>query len=216
MRMVKILLPIISVLLIGFALTSFYAIEEKCKNLCYDDVLATPKRSVALVLGTNPLLANGQANPFYTHRIEAAVKLYQANKMEYILVSGDNGTNHYDEVSAMRNDLIQKGIPAEKIYRDYAGFRTLDSIVRAKEVFNLNDIIIISQAFHNERALFIAQHKGLNKAIAYNAQDVTFAYGIKTKLREIVARVLAVVDMLIDRNPKFLGQKITIGKDAPN
>ena len=216
MYKVKLAIVIFISLPILIAIVCFYLVKNECKAVCYSGIDNIPKRSVALVLGTNPFLANGNKNLFYSYRIKAAINLYQAKKVEYILVSGDNGHNNYDEVSMMRSDLMKAGIPADKIYRDYAGFRTLDSIVRAKEIFNLNDMIIVSQAFHNERALFIARHRGIENAIAYNAQDVQFLGGFKTKFREVIARIIAVFDVMIHRQPKFLGERIIIGKDLAN
>ncbi len=127
-----------------------------------------------------------------------------------MLVSGDNSTIHYDEPNMFKEDLIKMGIPSEKIFLDYAGFRTLDSVVRAKEVFQEDDFIIISQPFHNERALFIADQKDI-KAIAFNAKSVGKSYGFKTQVREKLARVKTVLDLYILRTkPKFLGKKIFI------
>ena len=133
-----------------------------------------------------------------------------AKKIDYILISGDNGTNTYDEPTTMKNDLITKGIPASRIYLDYAGFRTLDSIIRAKEIFTLQKFTIISQKFHNERAIFIAENKGIN-AIGFNARDVNIHYGLKTQIRERFARVKMIIDLLIGKQPKYLGKKIPIG-----
>ena len=175
----------------------------------YDSVENIPKNKVGLLLGTGKFLKSGRVNLYYTFRIEAAAELFKAKKINYILVSGDNGRKGYDEPTSMKEDLIAKGIPEEKIYLDYAGFRTLDSVVRAKEIFGQNNLTIISQPFHNERALFLAQRKGVN-GVAYNAKRITGKYGWKVKAREKLARVKMILDLVFGKEPKFLGEKITI------
>ncbi|WP_179333174.1 SanA/YdcF family protein [Winogradskyella costae] len=183
---------------------TFHWISFKAKDLTYDDMDSIPKNNVGLVLGASKWAPSGNINLFYKHRVDAAVALYKAGKIDYILVSGDNGRKDYDEPTDFKNDLITQGIPAEHIFLDYAGFRTLDSIVRAKKIFGQNAITIISQKFHNERAIYIAQHYDI-EAIAYNAKDV-----YKTPPREYLARTKARLDLLFNVNPKFLGDKIAI------
>ncbi len=172
-----------------------------------DDV---PKRKVGLLLGTSKYVRGGRVNLYYRYRIEAAVALYKAGKVEYILVSGDNSRKEYNEPEQMREDLIAAGIPAEKIYLDYAGFRTLDSVVRCKEIFGETEITIISQPFHNQRALFLAQRKGLD-AVAFNARDVSKEYGVKVQIREKAARVKMMIDLVFGKQPKFGGERVKIG-----
>ncbi|WP_179348219.1 SanA/YdcF family protein [Winogradskyella pacifica] len=184
--------------------TTFHWVSFKAKGLTYDAIDNIPKNNVGLVLGASKFAPSGNINLFYKHRVDAAVALYKAGKIEYILVSGDNGRKDYDEPTDFKNDLIAKGIPAARIFLDYAGFRTLDSIVRAKEIFGQNTITIISQKFHNQRAIYIAQHYGID-AIAYNAKDV-----YKTPPREYLARTKASLDLLFNVTPKFLGDKIAI------
>jgi SanA protein len=110
----------------------------------------------------------------------------------------------------MKKALIEKQIPEEAIYLDYAGFRTFDSVIRCKEIFGQASFIVISQQFHNERAVYIAHNKGID-AIAFNACDVDFNTGLKTQLREYLARVRLMIDLhLIHAKPKFLGKKIEL------
>jgi SanA protein len=137
------------------------------------------------------------------------VRLFKEGKVDFILVSGDNSTKDYDEPSTIKVDLIKKGIPSNKIYLDYAGFRTLDSVVRCKKIFGQSSITIISQQFHNERAIYIAKLKDI-EAVGFNAKDVSVQYGFKTRLRERLARVKMVLDLIFDKKPKFLGEKIEI------
>lgn len=109
----------------------------------------------------------------------------------------------------MKNDLIAAGVPAEKIFLDFAGFRTLDSIVRCREVFGEDSITIVSQPFHNQRALFLANNKGV-EAVAFNARDVHGDMGVRVAVREKLARVKLVLDLLFNKQPKFYGPKVPI------
>ena len=184
-------------------------IEYRVKNSIYSDISQIPKNRVGLVLGTGKNTTNGRINLYYKYRLQAAVDLFKAGKIEFILVSGDNSRKDYDEPTDFKNDLIKKGIPEEKIFLDYAGFRTLDSIVRAKEIFQLNSITIISQRFHNERAIYLSNHFKI-KAIAYNAKDIRGKYALKTRIREYLAKTKASLDILFNVQPKYLGNKIEI------
>lgn len=184
-------------------------ITHKAKNHVFDDVNTIKTNKVGLVLGAGKFTSHGNVNLYYKYRLEAAYKLYKAGKIEFILISGDNSKKDYDEPTDFKNDLIQKGVPENKIVLDYAGFRTLDSVVRAKEIFGLTELTIISQKFHNERALFLAKHYKI-EAVAFNAKNVSRRYSIKTTLREYLARTKASVDLLFNVKPKFLGEKIEI------
>ena len=190
-------------------------VEQSCEGVCFSRVEDVPKRQVGVLLGTSKYVATGQVNLYYWYRIEAAARLFQAGKVDYLLVSGDNRHYSYNEASTLRRDLIAKGIPAERIYRDYAGFRTLDSVLRAWQVFGQRDFVVISQPFQNARALYIAQAYGLN-AVGFNAQDVNLPYGIKVQLRELLARVVAILDVHVwGAEPHFLGPMIEIGSTPP-
>jgi len=197
----------------GFILWYDSYISAKYQENIYNDITEVPHHKVGLVLGTSKYTrfwGTKMRNLYYIHRIDAAISLYNAEKIDFILVSGDNSTERYDEPTSMKNDLIELWIPAEKIYLDYAGFRTLDSIVRAKEIFNLEEYIVISQQFHNERALHIAQEHHIN-AVAFNAKDVPIErWGLKVQIREKLARVKMFWDLLFGVTPKFLGEKIEI------
>ena len=184
-------------------------VEKATSDKVYNSTKEIPYNKVGLLLGTGKTLSNGWINLYYKYRIEAAVKLFKAGKVDFILVSGDNSTKEYDEPSTIKEDLIQQGIPSHKIYLDYAGFRTLDSVVRCKEVFGQSSVTIISQQFHNERAIYISKHKDID-AVGFNAKDVDVQYGFKTQLRERLARVKMVIDLVFGKNPKFLGKKVEI------
>lgn len=194
---------------IVLVLISNFSIERNAKNKTYSSLDEIKKNKVGLVLGTAKVLKNGRVNLYFTYRINATVDLYKNGKIDYVLVSGDNGNKNYDEPTDFKEELIRKGIPANKIYLDYAGFRTLDSVVRSKEIFGQESITIISQEFHNERAIYLAEKNGIN-AIAYNAKDVSGRYGLKTQLREYLARTKVFLDIVLGVSPKFLGDKIEI------
>lgn len=190
-------------------LSANFWIEHSTKGKTFNKVALLPYNKVGLVLGTTPYLVGGRSNPYFKYRVQAVVDLYKSGKIDYILVSGDNSTHRYNEPKSFKKELIKRGIPAEHIILDYAGFRTLDSIVRAKKVFGLDSVTIISQKFHNQRAVYLANTKGL-KAVGYNAKDVPFNIGIKVQLREYLARTKVFLDLLFGVQPKFLGEKIHI------
>lgn len=188
-----------------------WKIEQKCKTSLYSNVIKIPINKVGLVLGTSKWLKDGRPNLYFKYRIDAAADLYKAGKIKYILVSGDNSFENYNEPREMHNELVKKGVPSEFIVLDYAGFRTLDSVVRCKKVFGQQKVTIISQPFHNKRALYIASKYGM-KAVAFNARDVNLYTGFKTQMREKLARVKVFIDLyLINKQPKFLGDRIEIG-----
>ncbi len=212
MRYFKIIIKT-GLLLAALCLLSIFGanwlVEHTAKSKVFNSSKDISHNKVGLLLGTGKVLSNGHINLYYTYRIEAAVRLYKAQKVDYILVSGDNSRKTYDEPTTIKNDLIEKGIPADKIILDYAGFRTLDSVVRCKEVFGQTSITIISQQFHNKRAIFLAQHNGIS-AVGYNAKDVSRRYGLKTKLHERLARVKMLLDVAFGKAPKYLGEPIEI------
>ncbi len=185
------------------------AVVNNAEGKLYTSVRDIPKNKVGLLLGTVKYLSNGRVNLYYQFRIDAAVKLYKSGKIDFIIVSEDNGSKGYDEPTDFKNDLIRSGIPENKIFLDYAGFRTLDSVVRAKEIFGQKSITIISQQFHNERAIYLSEHFGI-QAVGFNARGISGKYGIKVQLREYLARVKVFVDILFNVQPKFLGKLIEI------
>ena len=190
---------------------ALYSIDRyiaKVGNDMYSSTKEVPRKRAALLLGTAKYIGTRQPNYFYTYRIRAAVRLWKSDIIKAIVVSGDNGTRHYDETTTMYDDLVKAGIPAKYITKDYAGFRTLDSVVRAEAIFDLKDYIIISQKFHLERALFIAKAKG-QKAIGFVAKDIPgTAAAYKMKAREYLARAKAFLDVyILHTEPKFYGKK---------
>lgn len=198
--------------LFGLILSCNYWIVDSTKKQIYTDVNTIPARKVGLVLGASKKTSRGTNNLYFTYRIQAAFELFKAKKVQYLLLSGDNHVKGYDEPSDMKEALIALGVPDSCIVLDYAGFRTLDSVVRSNEVFGEDSITIISQEFHNQRALFIANKNNIN-AIDFNSKEVNKNYSFKTRFREYFARVKCVLDIyILYTSPKFLGDKIKIGK----
>lgn len=196
-------------LLLLVAVACNYWIEQSTRKQVFNTAQKLPTNEVGLVLGTSRYTKNGFENPYFANRIQAAVQLYKQGKIKHILVSGDNQLKEYNEPRFMLKALIKEGIPESAITMDFAGFRTLDSIVRCREVFGQQKITIISQKFHNQRALFLANHRKLD-AVGYNAQDVPLAWSWKVRFREYLARCKAVLDLIFNKQPKFLGEKVPI------
>lgn len=206
--MIWVMLCLLVILMVVLACN--YYVESKAKGKLYDSVSEIPYRKVGLVLGTSPYRADGGANLYYRNRMSAAAQLYAEHKVSYILVSGDNHRHEYNEPEYMRRSLIALGVPDSVIVLDYAGFRTFDSMVRAKKVFGQDCVTVISQAWHNQRAVFIAQHHDLD-AIGYNAADVYNSKSyMKSHTRELLAKTKVVLDVLIGKQPKFLGEPVPI------
>lgn len=193
-----------------FIISSNYWIIKSTKKQLYTDVNLIPKNDVAILLGASKTLRNGHENLFFKYRIDAAVELYKAGKIRHIIVSGDNHKKEYDEATDMRDALIAQGVPDSCITLDYAGFRTLDSMVRCLKVFGQKDVTVISQEFHNQRALFISNYYKMN-AIAFNAKDVPDSFSLKVRVREYFAKFKAVLDLyVLHTQPKFLGELLKI------
>ncbi|TXK72359.1 MULTISPECIES: SanA/YdcF family protein [Flavobacteriaceae] len=205
----RIILLLIFIIPIVLVFTANYSIEKNAENKTFSNSSDIKKNKVGLVLGTSKNLKNGRINLYFKYRINATVELYKKGKVDFILVSGDNGNKNYDEPTDFKNELIKNGIPENRIFLDYAGFRTLDSVVRAKEIFGQMSITVISQKFHNERAIYLAEKNGIS-AIGFNAKDLSGKYGLKTQVREYFARTKAFLDIIFGVEPKFLGKKIEI------
>lgn len=188
-----------------------YAVQENAKGKTFDDVNKIPYNKVGLLLGTCKTMKDKKTiNPFWQYRLDAAYNLWKAKKIDRILISGDNGWYGYNEPQDFLDAFIALGIPDSCLICDFAGFRTHDSVIRCKKVFGQNKVTIISQEFHNDRALFIAQKYDLD-AVGFNAEDVGFRNGLRTSIREKLARVKLFLDLYIfNTQPRFLGKKIKI------
>ena len=162
-------------------------------------------RKYALLLGTSKFTRSGMVNPYYRYRIVAAVELYKSGKVKKIIASGDNSSQYYNEPATMRDDLVVAGVPKTDILMDFAGFRTLDSIARCKSKFGVEDPLIITQAYHAKRALYLSERLGLGGAAAYAAKAPdSMSYRLRNELRESLARTLAFLDTsVLGTRPKF-------------
>jgi SanA protein len=189
----------------AFITAANLALVRRHRAAVFDDTRRIPERDVGLVLGTSPVTRSGNENRHFLHRIEAAAALFHAGKVRHLIVSGDNHRPDYDEPTAMKRALIARGVPADAITCDFAGFRTLDSVVRARTVFGVHACTIVSQRYHNTRALEIARAHGID-AIAYCAQDVPISHSLRTEVREVAARAFTVLDLYLwNRQPRFIG-----------
>ena len=212
-------LPIKKMAKWSFILFAFFAITitlcnywiiASTKAQIYSETDTIPQNNVAILLGASKTLRNGSENLFFKYRIQAAVELYKSGKIKHIIVSGDNSKKEYDEATDMREALVAQGVPDSCITQDYAGFRTLDSMVRCLKIFGQNKITVISQKFHNQRAVFIGNYYGM-EVVAFNAKDVPDAFSLKIRIREYFAKFKAVLDLyVLHKRPKFLGEKVAI------
>jgi SanA protein len=204
LRIVLIALPIVAVLLICCA--NWWVIKST-ENKVFTDIHLLKGRSVALVLGTSNKLRNGSANPYFENRIKVAAELYREGKVTHFILSGDNRSKYYNEPLRMKKALLSLGVPDSVITLDNAGLRTLDSIVRTKEIFGQDKITIITQPFHSYRALFISNFYNI-EAVALVTQEAANEAPLKVYIREYFARTKAVIDLyILNTAPQHLGEK---------
>lgn len=183
-------------------------VVKSTEDFLLTDISKVETHSVALVLGTSSKLSSGEVNPFFESRIDAAANLYKSGKIVHFILSGDNlSSKYYNEPAEMRKALIKKGVPEKAITLDMAGLRTLDSIVRSKEIFGLEKILIITQPFHSYRALFISHYYHID-ATALAAKEPQNEISLKMKVREYLARTRAVIDLyVLNTAPPQMGKK---------
>lgn len=190
-----------------FSITANILVVSYSSSRCYTDVNEIPYNRVGLVLGTTDTLKSGRANLYFKYRMQAAAELYHSGKINRILVSGDNHIKSYDEATAMLNALVALGVPDTAIKCDYAGFSTYDSMIRAKKVWGLDKMTIISQHWHNQRALYIARSAGID-AVAFDANDLkSRKLKLKYTIREWFSRTKALWNIIFNKQPHFLGQQ---------
>jgi len=194
-------------LVIAFAFIAFanWHILHANRDRLYTRIEDMPVRETGLVLGANRVMADGRPNLHFIYRMDAAAMLYHAGKIHRLLVSGDNGRLDYDEPAMMKAALVARGVPASAITCDYAGFRTLDSVIRARSVFGLQSCTIITQRYHNTRALEVARATGLD-AVGFCTRDVDLRNSLRTELREVASRTVAMLDLYVwHKQPRFPG-----------
>ncbi len=173
----------------------------------YSETDSLPANDVAVVMGTSSKLIDGNPNPFFEHRIKTAVGLYRAGKARHFILSGDNRTRYYNEPVEMKKAMVKAGVPDSVITLDYAGLRTLDTIVRCKEIFGQDQVTIITQPFHCYRALFISNYYEMN-AVAVKTEDPNPEPGSRVYVREYFARAMAVLDLYVFKtSPRHMGEK---------
>lgn len=171
----------------------------------YTEIGAIPKTEVALILGAS--VHRGQPSPVLALRTDTAIELYRKGKVQKILMTGDNSRLNYDEVTPVRKYLIDAGIPADDIFLDHAGFDTYSSMYRARDVFHVGSMTVVTQDFHMPRSLFLARHLGLT---AYGLV-APGEHGIgRDYIREIPASLKALLDLALHREPKYLGPPILL------
>jgi SanA protein len=202
---------IVSLFVFVIVLVTNLWVVRSTKSLVLTDYKLLPDSGVALVLGTSHRLVNGSPNPFFHNRMATAAQLYKEGKIVHFIVSGDNRTKYYNEPMEMQKALIKLGVPIEAITLDYAGLRTLDSIVRCKEIFGQTNITIITQPFHSYRALFISRYYDVD-AVALVANEPNQEDALRVYMREYLARTKAILDLYVLRtSPRHLGDKEPIG-----
>ena len=190
-----------------FILISNVWVIRSTRNQVFEDIESIPSNKVGLVLGTTHRLKSGQDNPYFTARIRTAAMLYHKGKIRHIILSGDNRTKYYNEPLKMKTALLALDVPEKDITLDYAGLRTLDSVVRSKEIFGQDSVTIITQRFHTYRALFISKFYAIH-AVAIVAREISFPGSLPITFREIIARPLAVIDLyILKKTPHHLGKK---------
>lgn len=201
-KVLSVLLAVLVIAGIGLFAAANLTIASYGVSDSLDNVLP---RKYALLLGTSKFTRSGMVNPYYRYRIVAAVELYKSGKVKKIIATGDNSSQYYNEPATMRDDLVAAGVPKTDVLMDFAGFRTLDSIARCKSKFGVEDPLIITQAYHAKRALYLSERLGLGGAAAYAAKAPdSMSYRLRNELRESLARTLAFLDTsILGTRPKF-------------
>lgn len=206
---VRILISAVVGVIALFVITNLWVVNST-KAYVYTDYTKLPEHRVALVLGTSNKTSSGQPNDFFEKRMDTAAELYKMGKIDHFIVSGDNRSMYYNEPNQMRKALTSRGVPSAAITLDYAGLRTLDSVIRSKEIFGQDKIIIITQPFHSYRALFISHYYDID-AVAMVAEGPAYDTSIKVRVREYFARTKAVLDVYVFKTPpRHLGKKENI------
>ena len=205
---------VIAVAVIGVIVSCHLSVVRKASGRTYDSVDSIPYNRVGLLLATSPITPGGARNFYFDNRIKAAEELLKAGKVDFIIASGGDYTKDHkygcDEPAAIRDSLVARGIPEERIILDYEGTRTMNSIVKAKEVYGLDSITLISQKYHNERAIYLADKYGLH-AIGYNAKPSHIRRNrIKNTIREYFARPKMFIDLTFGKRADIKADSITI------
>ena len=199
-------IPVFAVLCLALMLICNHIVVSNAEGKVFSDINSVKYNKVGLLLGTTPQARIGRiTNQFFIYRIDAAEQLYKAGKIEKILISGDeNSLDGVNETECMRDSLVARGVPANAIILDGKGYRTICSVINANKVYGLKSFTIISQKFHNERAIYQAEHLGLDvkNLQAYNAKDPKSRRAYLTTIREYFARVKMFLDLMTDKTDR--------------
>jgi len=212
-RLKKMLIILFVILIIGvLGIILFYSInsyvDKYAADFCYDELDKIPQADAIIVLGA--FVHDEQPSQTLKERLDNALELYVAGKAGKIILSGDHGTKEYDEVNIMKDYMLEKGVPREDLFLDHAGFNTYDSMYRAKEVFCVNTLLISTQQFHINRAVYIARKLKID-AYGYPSNRWINYYNRQYGLREKFAKIKAFIDVdILKRSPKYLGEPIPI------
>jgi SanA protein len=205
-KMVLLLTLLLGVIILAIP---FY-VKYKAQYNIFSNIDEVQKTEFALVLGA-AINNNNKPSSYLKYRLDDVVDLYKAQKIEKVLISGDNGEDAYDEISVMNNYLVQNGIPQSVIYGDYAGFDTYSSMERAKKIFGIKKAIIVSQGFHLPRSLYIANQKGMS-VTGYATKQ---SFGKRQYfIREYFATIKSFFDCFLHRKPKYYGAPIDTNKGS--
>ena len=220
MKKITLILFIGLLFIVSTIMLCHYIVVWNANGKIYTKIEDIPASEIGLLLGTPPQTRyGGKSNSFFNYRIDAAEALYKAGKIGYLLISGDdNSLNGLNEVQCMKDSLIIRGIPASVIFLDGKGLRTFDSVVRTSTLFGVKSFTVISQKFHNERAIYLAEHLNLDieKVQAFNAKSPTSKLSLLTYLREYLARVKMFIDIFFKDEIEVLDEKIDLNEVIQN
>jgi len=197
-------------LLLSFIIVTNIVFYATTKAHIYNDVAEAPSADTALIPGAS-VSSDGVLSPIFIDRVNVAIALYEVGKVSKVLVSGDNSTDSNNEVNPVRLYLISEGIPDEDIFLDHAGFDTYSTMYRARDIFGVTSVLITTQSFHLPRSVFIARRLGM-EASGVNADIGNILF--RNNVREVIANEKAVLDLIFNRKPKFLGEEIPITEDG--
>ena len=207
---ILIVIAIISIILVLFI--NFYVVGiAKNKMIKDNDYSSLKNVDCILILGAG--IWGDKPSPMLQDRLDEGIKLYKEGIASKIIMSGDHGREEYDEVNIMKEYAIEQGVPSEDIFMDHAGFSTYESIYRAKEIFDADNIVIVTQEYHLYRALYIAEKLDIN---AYGVNSDPRKYNGQTfrELREILARNKDFINCIIKPEPTYLGESIPVSGDG--
>ena len=214
MNKIKIMMIILIIIIVLIATATLF-INAYVKNSTKSSIIEDGKLNdidVILILGCR-VMPNGELSYMLKDRLDKGIELYQNNVAPKIIVSGDHGQAEYDEVNAMKNYLIDNDIPSEDIFMDHAGFSTYDSMYRAKEIFGVNKIVVVTQKYHLYRAIYVGKTVGM-EVYGVPAEEIEYYGQFSRDIREFLARNKEFIKCIIKPKPKYLGDKISIDGDG--